>query len=293
MRNNAPSVTGADVAAKKVSLGSFNVSNDSPLFFIAGPCAMESPELLARVGKDLKAIFAKAKINWVLKCSFDKANRTSLKSYRGPGMAKALASFDKVKKELGVPFLTDVHESAQVPDVAKVCDIVQIPAFLCRQTDLLIACGKHANVVNIKKGQFLSPWDIRHGIAKIESTGNRNILVTERGTTFGYSNLVVDMRGLEIMKTFGYPVVFDATHSVQLPGGNGDSTGGDRRFAMPLARAAAAIGIAGIFMETHPDPDHALSDGPNSIKLGEAPDAIRLVASIDKLVKSSLNGAKA
>lgn len=282
-------------AAKTVSLDFFSVSNRSPLFFIAGPCAMESPEILARVGKELKSIFAKAGINWALKCSFDKANRTSLKSYRGPGMAKALAAFARVKKDLDVPFLTDVHETRQVADVAKVCEIVQIPAFLCRQTDLLLECGKRARVVNIKKGQFLSPWDIRHGIAKVESTGNRNILVTERGTTFGYSNLVVDMRGLEIMKSFGYPVVFDATHSVQLPGAGagGDSTGGERKFAIPLARAAAAVGIAGIFMETHPDPDRALSDGPNSIRLADVAGMVRLVSSIDALVKSSLNGANA
>ena len=270
-----------------VKIGDFSVSNDSPVFFIAGPCAFESPELLGRVAKELKTIFGRAGIPWVLKCSYDKANRTSIKSYRGHGMKAGLEAFARVKRELGVPMLTDVHEAAQAAEAAKVVDIVQVPAFLCRQTDLLAACGKTGKVVNIKKGQFLAPWDMRNAVEKIEQTGNRRILLTERGTTFGYGNLVVDMRGLEVMKGFGYPVIMDATHAVQLPGGLGNATAGERRFAPTMMRAAAAVGVAGIFLETHPAPEKALSDGPNSIRLSDVPDAVRLIVEIDALVKRS------
>lgn len=271
--------------ARAIRIGDFEVSNDGPLFYLAGPCAFESPELLAKVGRELKHIFGRAGIPWVLKCSYDKANRTSIESYRGKGMRAGLEAFARVKRELGVPMITDVHEACQAVEAAKVVDIIQVPAFLCRQTDLLVACAKTGKPVNIKKGQFLAPWDIVNAIRKIESAGNRRILVTERGTTFGYGNLVVDMRGLELMKDFGYPVVMDATHAVQLPGGLGDATAGERRFAPTMMRAAAAVGIAGIFLETHPTPEKALSDGPNSIRLSDVPDVVRLVSEIDAIVK--------
>ena len=273
--------------ARPVVIGDFEVSNDSPLFFIAGPCVLESTDLLSRVGRALKSIFARAAVPWVLKCSFDKANRTSLGSYRGQGLQRSLEAFARIKRELGVPMITDVHEAAQAAEVAKVVDMIQVPAFLSRQTDLLVACGRTGKPVNIKKGQFLAPWDVKNAIGKVESTGNRRILVTERGTTFGYGNLVVDMRGLELMKDFGYPVVMDATHAVQLPGGLGASTGGERRFAPTLMRAAAAVGVAGVSMETHPEPERALSDGPNSLRLSEVEDVVRLVCEIDALIKRS------
>ncbi len=270
-------------------IGSAEVSNGAPLFFIAGPCAFESPELLERVGEELNSLFGKAGLAWALKCSFDKANRSSLRSYRGRGLKPALESFSRMRRRLKVPFLTDVHEPWQAAEAAKVVDVLQIPAFLCRQTDLLVACAKTGKPVNIKKGQFLAPWDMKNAVEKVESAGNRQILLTERGTTFGYGNLVVDMRSLEILKGFGYPVVFDATHSVQLPGAMGHATGGERCFAPALARAAAAVGVAGIFMETHPDPDGALSDGPNSLRLSEMGEVVRTLVQIDRLVKK--NGA--
>lgn len=278
-RNEAP------VAAREVKVAGFTVSNRRPLFYIAGTCSFESEALLARVGKALKALFRKHKADWVLKCSFDKANRSSGGSYRGRGMAKTLEAFARVKKDLGVPMLTDIHEAAQADTVAMVCEILQIPAFLCRQTDLLMAAGRTGRVVNIKKGQFLSPWDIGNAVAKVESTGNHSILLTERGTSFGYGNLVVDMRSLEIMKATGYPVILDATHACQLPGSLGHATGGQREFVPALGRAAAAVGVAGIFMETHPDPDKAMSDGPNSIKLADLPAVVKELAAIDAIVK--------
>jgi 2-dehydro-3-deoxyphosphooctonate aldolase (KDO 8-P synthase) len=270
---------------KAVKVGGFSVSNGGPLFFIMGPCSMESLPLLAKVGKELKRVFGQLKAKWVLKCSFDKANRSSLRSYRGPGLAEALEGFARVKRDLGVPMLTDIHEAGQAAPVARVVDILQIPAFLCRQTDLLLAAGKTQAVVNIKKGQFLAPWDMKNAVAKVESTGNRSILLTERGTSFGYSNLVVDMRSLEIMAETGYPVVMDATHAVQLPGALGHATGGQRAYAPTIARAAAAVGVAGVFMETHPDPDRALSDGPNSVRLKDVPAIARGLMAIDRLVK--------
>ncbi len=253
---------------------------------MAGTCAFESPELLAQVGRELKRVFSSVKAPWVLKCSFDKANRSSLGGYRGRGMTRALETFAKLKEDLGVPFVTDSHEPEQAVRVAEVADILQIPAFLCRQTDLLIAAGRTGRAVNIKKGQFLSPWDIGNAIEKVESTGNRSILLTERGTSFGYANLVVDMRSLEIMARTGYPVVFDATHSCQLPGGLGDSTDGQREFAPILARAAAATGVAGVFLETQPNPQKAKSDGPNTLRLRDVPAMIKNVLAIDRIIKS-------
>ncbi len=259
--------------------------NGGPVQFIAGPCSLESEELLLKVGKSLKESFAKLKIPFVLKCSFDKANRTSIDGYRGLGIDKGLEIFSRVKKALGVPMLTDVHEAGQAERVARVVDILQIPAFLSRQTDLLLACGRTGKPVNIKKGQFLAPWDLKNAIRKVESTGNKQIMVCERGTSFGYGNLIVDMRGLEIMRAFGYPVVYDATHSVQLPGGKGTSTDGQRQYAIPLSRGAVAVGVAGLFLETHPNPPKALSDGPNSLFLKDVPAFVRQIRKIDALVK--------
>ncbi len=273
--------------AKKISLGPFSVSNDLPAFFIMGTCILESPELLSRVGRELKKIFARSNRRWILKCSFDKANRSSLKSFRGPGMARALEVFAAMKRDLKVPMITDVHLPSQAERVARVVDVLQIPAFLCRQTDLLTAAGKTGKPVNIKKGQFLSPWDMENAVRKVEATGNHRILLTERGASFGYGNLVVDMRSLEIMARTGYPVVFDATHSCQLPGALGSATGGQREYAPLLARAAAAAGVAGFSMETHPNPDRALSDGPNSIRLRDVSAIVRGVCAIDRLLKSA------
>jgi 2-dehydro-3-deoxyphosphooctonate aldolase (KDO 8-P synthase) len=270
---------------RRVGLGGFEAGNSLPLFFIAGTCALESAGLLARVGRSLRSAFDRLGVRWVLKCSFDKANRTSGKSFRGPGLSRALEVFARIKSDLGVPLLTDIHEPAQAEPASRVADILQIPAFLCRQTDLIAAAARTRSAVNIKKGQFLSPWDMRHAVEKAESAGCRRILLTERGSSFGYGNLVVDMRGLGVMASFGYPVVFDATHSCQLPGSLGGSTGGDAGFAGPLARAAAAVGVAGVFFETHPDPGKALSDGPNSLPLAGVPAFARAVVAVDRLVK--------
>ncbi|MDE2038496.1 MAG: 3-deoxy-8-phosphooctulonate synthase [Elusimicrobia bacterium] len=268
-----------------VRVGEVAFSNAGPLSFIAGPCALESEALLLRVGLELKRRFAKLGLPFVLKCSADKANRTSSRSFRGPGFTRGLEILARVRAKLGVPVLTDIHEPAQAAQAAGVVDALQIPAFLSRQTDLLLAAGATGKPVNIKKAQFMAPWDIVNAVRKIESTGNRNILLCERGSCFGYNNLVVDMRSLQIMAELGYPVVYDATHSVQLPGGKGDSTDGQRHFAGPLTRAAAAVGVAGVFLETHPRPERALSDGPNSIRLSEVPRLLAQVRAIDAIVK--------
>lgn len=238
---------------------------------IAGPCVIESEQLCLEVAARLKKICARLGIPYIFKASFDKANRTSAQSFRGPGLDAGLRVLAKVRAELEVPVLTDVHETAQIAAVAEVVDVLQIPAFLCRQTDLIAAAVRTSRVVNLKKGQFLSPPEMGRVIAKAVEAGARRLLVTERGTTFGYNNLVVDMRSLPILRGFGFPVLFDATHSVQLPGGGGDCSGGQREFVPILARAAIAAGAHGLFLETHPDPDHALSDGPNMIPLNEVP----------------------
>ncbi|OGS06309.1 MAG: 3-deoxy-8-phosphooctulonate synthase [Elusimicrobia bacterium RIFOXYA12_FULL_51_18] len=267
----------------RVKAGNAIFSNDAPLVYISGPCVIESLKSYAAEAAALKAIFRKLGASFVLKASFDKANRTSHSSFRGIPMETALAFLKDLKNRLNVPILIDVHEPSQAARVAEVADILQIPAFLCRQTDLLFACADTGKAVNVKKGQFLAPWDMQNIIAKIESRGNRNILLTERGTSFGYNNLVVDMRGLEIMKGFNYPVIFDCTHSVQKPGALGKATGGDAKLALPLAKAAAALKLAGIFFEAHPDPEKALSDGPNSFKLDRVPGIVRTLNQIDKL----------
>ncbi len=264
-------------------------SNDSPLVYIAGPCVIESLKTYAAQAVKMKAMFEKLGTSFVLKASFDKANRTSHSSFRGIPMETALDFLKDLKNRLDVPVLIDVHEPSQAARVAEVADILQVPAFLCRQTDLLFACADTGRAVNVKKGQFLAPWDMGNIISKIESRGNKNILLTERGSSFGYSNLVVDMRGMEIMKSSGYPVIFDCTHSVQKPGALGKTTGGDAKMALPLAKAAAALKIAGVFFEAHPDPTRALSDGPNSIKLRLVPDAVDMLNQIDRLAAKLAN----
>jgi len=256
---------------------------------IAGPCQLENEKHALDVATELKEITEKLNVGLIYKTSFDKANRTSLKGKRGVGLENSLPVFDKIRKNLGMPVLTDVHTIEQCETVSKYVDILQIPAFLCRQTDLLVAAAKTGKIINVKKGQFLAPWDMVNVTKKIEDSGNRNILVTERGASFGYNTLVSDMRSLPIMAKNGYPVVFDATHSVQQPGGMGDKSGGQREFVEYLARAAIAVGVAAVFMETHPDPDNAPSDGPNMVPLSEMPRLLRQLVEIDKLIKNGKN----
>ena len=273
--------------SRNITLNNIVFGNDEPFVLIAGPCQMESLTHGLDMAGTLKELTAKMEIPFVFKASFDKANRTSINGIRGMGLEKGLEAFAEIKKQLGCAILTDIHEPYQCSLAAEVVDILQIPAFLCRQTDLLVAAGNTGKIINVKKGQFLAPWDMVQVVAKIESTGNQNILLTERGTTFGYNNLVVDMRSLPIMKQTGYPVIFDATHSVQSPGGNGGSSGGKREFAPVLANAAITTGIAGIFIETHRDPDHAPSDGPNMIKLSDMSSVLERLVALDKITKSS------
>ena len=250
-----------------VQVAGLKLGARQPLFLIAGPCVIESEEHALKLAGRLGAAARQLKIPYIFKASFDKANRTSLESYRGPGLVRGLEILAQVKRRFGVPVLTDIHDVRQVGPAAEVCDVLQIPAFLCRQTDLLLEAGRSGAVVNIKKGQFLAPWDIRHAIAKVESAGGHRILITERGATFGYNNLVVDMRGLAVMKQWGYPVVLDVTHALQLPGGEGNHSGGQPQFIETLARAGVAAGVDGIFMEVHDHPQRALSDGTNALEL--------------------------
>ena len=269
-----------------VETGPVAFGNDTPLTVIAGPCQLEGRDHAMRIARAMAEACAAAGAGYVFKASYDKANRTSLSGKRGLGMDKGLSILADVKAELGCPVLTDVHGPEQCAPVAEVCDIIQIPAFLCRQTDLLLAAGETGAVVNVKKGQFLAPWDMANVVAKVESTGNRRILLTERGASFGYNTLVADMRSLpEMMKT-GYPVIMDATHSVQQPGGQGGSSGGQREFAPVMARAAVSLGIAGVFIETHEEPDRAPSDGPNMIPLAEMPALIKSLMAFDRLAKA-------
>jgi 2-dehydro-3-deoxyphosphooctonate aldolase (KDO 8-P synthase) len=273
------------MATKKVTIGSIEIGAGRPLAVIAGPCVIESRDAALRHAEQLKDAAERVSAPYIFKASYDKANRSAINSYRGPGLEKGLEILAEVKKKVGVYVLTDVHESAQVPAVAEVADILQIPAFLCRQTDFVIAVAKSGKVVNVKKGQFLAPWDMRNVIEKILSTGNDQVLLTERGVSFGYNNLVSDMRSLVILGELGYPVVFDATHSLQLPGGLGHASGGERKYIPALARAGVAAGVDALFMEVHEDPDHALSDGPNSLPLSEFEGLLRTVKDIDGLVK--------
>ncbi|MEO8667786.1 MAG: 3-deoxy-8-phosphooctulonate synthase [Bauldia sp.] len=270
---------------KHVKAGAATFGNDLPLTLIAGPCQMESRGHAFDTASALKELAARLGMGFVYKTSFDKANRTSLKSKRGLGLDKALPVFAALRNKLGVPVLTDVHEREQCAVLAEFVDILQIPAFLSRQTDLLIAAARTGKVVNVKKGQFLAPWDMEPVVAKIVASGNRNILLTERGASFGYNTLVSDMRSLPVMAETGAPVIFDATHSVQQPGGQGTSSGGERRFVPVLARAAVAVGVAGIFIETHEDPDNAPSDGPNMLPLKDLPPLLEELMAIDAIAK--------
>ena len=268
-----------------VDIGNIKISNESPLLLIAGPCVIESKTLAEEVAGTLKEITDRLSVPFIYKSSFDKANRTSLKSYRGPGIDEGLKILDGVKKNIGVPILTDIHEDSPLEEVASIVDVLQTPAFLCRQTNFILNVVAQNKPVNIKKGQFLSPWEMKNVVDKAKSTGNENILVCERGFSFGYNNLVSDMRSLVILRETGCPVIFDGTHSLQLPGGKGNSSGGQREFIPPLARAATAVGIGGIFIETHPEPEKALSDGPNSFPLKDIESLLTDLKSIDELVK--------
>ncbi len=254
---------------KEISLGSLRLGGGNPLFLIAGPCVIES-EVHARImAEKIAKVASDAGVPYIFKASYDKANRSSIKAFRGPGLKEGLRILDKIKSDLKLPILTDIHDASQAKPAAEVCDVLQIPAFLARQTDLLIAAGKTGRIINVKKPQFLSPWDMGNVTEKLETTGNTKIILTERGASFGYQNLVVDMRSFPIMQRTGYPVVFDVTHSVQLPGGQGHASGGQPQFIEPLARAAVAAGVDGIFLETHDNPAKALSDGPNALPLSQ------------------------
>ncbi|PZP85338.1 MAG: 3-deoxy-8-phosphooctulonate synthase [Azospirillum brasilense] len=269
-----------------VKAGNVTFGNDLPLSVIAGPCQMESRDHAIEVAGRLAEIAKEKGVGMVYKTSYDKANRTSLGGKRGMGLDKSLAVFDEIKKTFNMPTLTDVHEIPHCAAVAPVVDILQIPAFLCRQTDLLIAAAETGRVVNVKKGQFLAPWDMKNVANKVKESGNENIMLTERGASFGYNTLVVDMRSLPIMAAQGYPVIMDCTHAVQQPGGQGTSSGGQREFVPTIARAAVAVGVAGVFIETHPDPDNAPSDGPNMVKLADLPALLDQLIAFDKLAKS-------
>lgn len=269
----------------EVHIGSFKVGAGNRPFLIAGPCVIESEQLVMDTAGKIAEITRSLGIPYVFKSSFDKANRTSIKSYRGPGIEQGLAVLKKVKDQLGLPVLTDVHTDEQATEAGKVVDVLQIPAFLCRQTDLLIAAAKTGKVVNVKKGQFLSPPEMANAVKKVEECGSQRIVLTERGSSFGYNNLVVDMRSFPIMRSFGYPVVFDATHSVQLPGGGGTKSSGQREFVEPLACAAAGAGVDGFFMEVHPNPDEALSDGPNMVPLHQLKSLLERVMRICEAAK--------
>ena len=272
----------------QVSVGKINFGNHNPLVLIAGPCVIESESSCLKTAQRIKEITQETGIPFIFKSSFDKANRLSIDSYRGPGLKKGLEILHKVKTKLKIPLLSDIHCQKEIKEAAEVLDIIQIPAFLCRQTDIVLAVAQTGKVVNIKKGQFLAPWDILPIIRKAESSGNRKIIITERGACFGYNNLVSDFRSLKIIADFGYPVIYDATHSVQLPGGRGTSSGGQREFVSGLARAAVAFGCHGLFLEVHPDPDKAPCDGPNMISLQELGKLLRQVKKLEAALKQEL-----
>ncbi len=274
------------VAPRHVVVGGVTLGNDLPLVLIAGPCAMEGRDHALTVAHTLAEITGRLGIGLIYKTSFDKANRTSGGSPRGMGMEAALPIFADIRDQIGCPVLTDVHTADQCAAVATVVDVLQIPAFLCRQTDLLLAAAATGRAINVKKGQFLAPWDMANVAAKLSDAGNTDILLTERGSSFGYNTLVTDMRSLPILSETGYPVVFDATHSVQQPGGQGDKSGGQREFVPTMARAATAVGVAALFVETHPDPDNAPSDGPNMVPLGELEAMLRTVTELDRVIKA-------
>ena len=270
--------------SKVIRTGDIVIGRGSPLVLISGPCVIENYETTREIAGSLKEITSKLGIPFIFKASYDKANRTSVTSFRGPGLIDGLRVLEDIKKELNIPILSDVHRISEIPAAAQILDIIQIPAFLCRQTDVIREAAKTGKPMNIKKGQFLAPWDIANVVEKISSAGNQRILITERGTMFGYNNLVVDFRGFMIMRKIGYPVIFDATHSVQLPGGGGASSGGQREYAPMLARAAVAAGVDGIFMEVHSNPDKALCDGPNSLKLDTLGELLSQLKSIHMMI---------
>jgi len=273
---------------RKVNVGGIKVGGGEPFALIAGPCVIEGEKLTRRVAASLRDVTAELGIPFIFKSSYDKANRTSVRSFRGPGLDKGLKILKAIREELGVPVLSDVHRFEEIERAAEVLDVAQVPAFLCRQTDFVMELARNAKVVNIKKGQFLAPWDMANVVRKVEAAGNRNILITERGASFGYNNLVSDMRSIPILRGIGYPVVFDATHSVQLPGGAGEASGGERAMAVYLARAAAAVGVDALFLEVHPEPDRARCDGPNSLALDSLRDLLRMLQGIDGIVKKDM-----
>jgi len=272
---------------KQINIGDFVIGDNVKFVLIAGPCVLENEAVAMDTARYLQKLTAKLKIPFIFKASYDKANRTSIKSYRGPGAKKGLVMLKKIKEKLGIPLLSDVHRFEEIDAAAKILDVVQVPAFLCRQTDFITEIAKKARVINIKKGQFLAPWDVANIIEKAKAAGNDNIMITERGASFGYNNLVFDVRSLPIIRDMGYPVIFDATHSVQLPGGKGTSSSGQRDMVKYLARAAVAAGVDGIFFEVHRDPQKALCDGANSLYLSEMEQLLKTLAKIDSLVKNS------
>lgn len=271
---------------RSISVGAFRIGRGEPLVLIAGPCVIESERHAMKMAERLVKIAVKAKVPFIFKASYDKANRSSVRSFRGPGLAAGLEILGKIKARFRVPVLTDIHEPGQAHVAAEVCDVLQVPAFLSRQTDLLAAAGETGRVVNLKKGQFLSPWEMANAVEKVKSTGNNRVIITERGVSFGYQNLVVDMRSFPILAETGCPVVFDVTHSVQLPGGQGSASGGQPEFIEPLARAGTAVGVDGIFLEVHDRPERALSDGSNALRLDRLPALLAKLTPIAKLVRS-------
>ncbi|MFZ5908368.1 MAG: 3-deoxy-8-phosphooctulonate synthase [Nitrospirota bacterium] len=271
---------------KEITIAGFKLGGNNPLVIIAGPCVIESEEILFRTAEGIQRVCKTIGLPLLFKSSYDKANRTSVSSFRGPGIEQGLEMLAEVRKRLGIPVLSDVHSVEEARDAAKVLDVIQIPAFLSRQTDLILAAANTGKPVNIKKGQFLAPWDIRNIIGKFISTGNHALFITERGTSFGYNNLVVDFRSFPVIRSTGFPVIFDVTHSLQLPGGLGTHSGGQREFAEPLARAAAAVGVDGLFMEVHPDPDRALCDGPNMIRLDELEAMLSRIKKVHEAARS-------
>jgi 2-dehydro-3-deoxyphosphooctonate aldolase (KDO 8-P synthase) len=273
------------IMATKVHIGEITVGGNTPLVLIAGPCVIEGEAFTLSISMNLKEVSRELGIPLVFKASYDKANRTSISSARGPGLEEGLRILQQVKEEVGLPVISDVHQVNEVPRAAEVLDVIQIPAFLCRQTDLVVEAARTGKPINVKKGQFMAPWDMAHVVEKIRSTGNEQILLTERGTSFGYNNLVSDMKALPIMRSLGYPVIFDATHSVQLPGGAGKASGGNREFIPSLSRAAVGAGVDGVFLEVHPEPTRALSDGANSLELDALSTLLKELKAIDRIVK--------
>ena len=278
-------MTSMPKVTQPISIGPFNIGGNSPLVLIAGPCVIESEKIVRQIAEKLKRITEDLRVPFIFKASYDKANRSSIKSFRGPGLKKGLKILQKIKTDLNIPILSDVHKEEEVLPASEVLDILQIPAFLCRQTDLLTKAALTEKPINIKKGQFMAPWDMKNVVNKLEESGNKNILLTERGVTFGYNNLVVDMRSLVLMRDYGYPVVFDSTHSLQQPGGKGTMSGGQREMIPDLARGAVAVGCDALFMETHPDPDQALSDGPNMLKLDLLPVLLEQLVTLHQIVR--------